>query len=402
MGKCSGVQLDWVGSLGDHHGGTGIHLVASRPAHVTLLAVLAWSAISCSTPPSSSQPTASTSSSIRSVNICLTDIPGEWSQALSNNAVVLSSILFSPDAIAPADNVAFGYFQSESQQGVAQLDLHTGQIRVLSVMSPRASGVVSMSYSNPWLAWVQGESQTDLGAWTVKLLNTRTGKEFPLAASQLAGGNNTGQLSFPVVGPGYLAWSQPASAASTELRVYRFDTGKSVTIDSGRLSSPVIAGNKLVWGKSDGSGTQATFRMADLSTLQPIQTPPALAKSREMQYLAGSPDYLVWTEGTARLSVYQFRTGQISNYSFVADALNHPFQFPVVVSHYLIWFTGGANTVVDLQTGNGFDLELPSGIAGADHEIVVARIQGTKTGAKSTTASSIRLDEISSLGSCKH
>ena len=335
------------------------------------------------------------------MTICLTDIPGEWAQVLSNNAVVLPSTVFSPQAINITDNVAFGYFQSPSQQGVAQLDLHTGQLRVLSVMAPKASGVAWMSYSDPWLAWAQGESQTDIGAWTVKALNTRTGQELPLASSQLSGGSNTGQLSFPVVGAGYLAWSQPASAASTELRVYRFDTGKSVTIDSGRLSSPVIAGNKLVWGKSEGISTQASFRMADPNSLQPIQRPPALAKSREMQYLAGSPDYLVWTEGTASLLAYQFRTGQMSDYSFATDALNHPFQFPVVASHYLIWFTGATNTVVDLETGNGFDVDLPSAVAGAEREIVIARTQGTKTGPKSTTVSTIKLDEIGGLRTCK-
>ena len=120
-----------------------------------------------------------------------------------------------------------------------------------------------------------------------------------------------------------------------------------------------------------------------------------------MQYLAGSPDYLVWTEGTASLFAYQFRTGQISGYSFATDALNHPFQFPTVVSHYLVWFTGGANTVVDLETGNGFDIDLPSSIAGADREIVIARTQGTKTGPKSTTVSTIKLDEMGGLRTCK-
>jgi hypothetical protein len=334
------------------------------------------------------------------MNVCLTDIPGDWSQALTNSAVVVPSSLFSPEVINPTDNIAFGYFNSASQQGVAQLDLNSGTMRVLSVMPPQASGVLSMSYADPWLVWAQGESQTNGGAWTLKAMNTRTGQQLPLPL-QTAAGTGPSQLSFPVVAPQFLAWSQRVSTTSAELRALRFDAKDPVTIDSGGLSSPVVAGNKLVWTKSDGSGTEASIRMADVASLQPIQVPPALAKSRKIQNLAGSLDYLVWTEGRGSLFAYQFRPGRTSSYSFTSDALNHPFQFLQVAGHYLVWFTGSVNTVLDLETGNGFDVDLPSSIAGSDQEIVIAKIQGTKTGPKSTTVSTIGLDRVSTLRTCK-
>jgi hypothetical protein len=80
----------------------------------------------------------------------------------------------------------------------------------------------------------------------------------------------------------------------------------------------------------------------------------------------------------------------------------HTFQFPILAGHFLVWFTGTQNTVLDLQTGKGFDVKLPSSIVGNDDEILLARVSGGgKTGgALSTSNSSIQLSSELAINSC--
>ncbi|TMD12844.1 MAG: hypothetical protein E6J00_10345 [Chloroflexi bacterium] len=336
------------------------------------------------------------------IGICLRAMPSDWSAALARNTVQLATTSFSPEAVDPAHDFAFGYFESPSQHGVASLDLHSGRVRHLSVMTD-AEWVAWMSFSDPWLAWEQGESRYVMGNWSIQLLNTRTGSQRQLATSRLPDGTFlTGQLSFPVVGNGYVAWSQPTSHSSADLRLYRFDSGESLAVDSGKVSSPVIAARQLVWGKLGEHDSQPSLRMADAMTAKPATVPAALARPMPIGYLSGSPGYLVWTTGT-ELMVEQPDSGALSRYHFTRDAIKHPFQFPMLAGHFLVWYTGTSNTILDLQTGNAFDVPLPSSVAASGDEIVVTRpVPGAKGAVTNTTVSWIRTSPATRLASCSH
>lgn len=387
-----------------------IHLVIRTRGRLVIgLAALSWSVVSCSTTaatPTRTSPTTTPTPvpTTKSVQICVGALPPDWSTALSQNSVSLPSSRFIPGAVNGAADLVFGYFRSASQQGVASLNLRNGQLKVLSVMSAQASGVGWMSFSEPWLTWEQGESQYSLGSWSIQALNTQTGRHLQLATSQLPDGSYlTGQLAFPVVGHGYVAWPQPTSNTSVDLRAYWFATGQTVTIDSGRLSSPVLASSNLVWAKYAAGATQPSFQMADADTLKILPVPSRLEGPRPVVYLAGSADYLVWTENTSSLVAEELSNGALTQYSFGRDSLKHPFQFPALVGRFLVWFTGQENTVLDLRTGNAFDIDLPSGATGGDGYIVVARSgTGTKGSASSTTVSAIHLTPSTGVSACLH
>lgn len=368
-----------------------------------LFIALSWSTVSCSTTTSSSAQGQAGSSvaAARTVDVCTSGMPSQLSAAMEKNSLQLPSILFSPWAVDSTNDVAYGDFQSWSRHGVASVDLHTGRLRELTVMSPQAAGVGWMSFSDPWLAWEQTESQYVLGDWTIQLLNVRTGQQRQLATSHLADGSVlTGQLSFPVVTNGYVAWSQPVSHSSVDLRLYRPDVGQSKAIDSGKLSSPVVADRQLVWGKVSAHDTQPSLRMADAVTLEQVAVPGAMARPMPIGYLAGSSDYLLWSSGP-NLMAERVSTGAVTTYRFTRDALKHPFQFLMLAGHFVVWFTGYANTILDLETGRAADVALPSASAAGGDLVVVARpAPGPKGAVTSTTLAWLRVTAQSHLGSC--
>ena len=374
-------------------------------ASAVLVAVaVSWSTVSCSTTTSSTpadRQVRPAASAARTTEVCLGNLPAEWSAALAKSTFQLPSVLFSPWTVDSAHDVVYGNFQSSSQQGVAAVDLHTGRLRVLSVMSAQAAGVGWMSFSDPWLVWEQTESQYTLGNWTIQLLDTRTGKQRQLGVSRLPDGSFlTGQLSFPVVGKGYVAWSQPTSRSSVDLRLYRLETGESLALDSGKLSSPVIAAGRLVWGKFGAHDSQPSLRMADAVTLKSLAVPDLLKQPMPIGYLAGSSDYLLWTSGQT-LIAEQLSNGALTRYQFARDALKHPFQFIMVAGHFVVWFTGYGNTILDMRTGQAVDVALPSASAAGGDEIVVTRPgPGPKGAVTSTSLSWLRIGPSTRLGSC--
>jgi hypothetical protein len=370
-----------------------------------MLVVLSWGTSSCSTTTSLQQSPsahASLGMSPKMVDVCLSAMPSDLSAAEARNTFQIP-MEFGPQAIDPVHDVAFGQFGSASEQGIAAIDLHTGKASIVATMSPQAAGAEWMSFSDPWLVWAQVESPSAFGDWTIQLLNTKTGKQRQLGSSRLPDGTVlTGQLAFPVVGKGYVAWSQPTSQSSADLRVYRVDTEELLTIDSGKLSSPVIAGTQLVWGKFDKNGPQPSLRMADVVTLRPVTVPRELAQPMPIGYLAGSPEYLVWTSGQSLLAE-ELSSGLVSEYAFTRDAVKHVFQFPMLGGHFLVWFTGVTNTVLDLRTGTAFDISLPSSVAVSADEIVVGRTGGSKgQQTKNTSVSWFRIPAPGRLDRCSN
>lgn len=337
--------------------------------------------------------------------MCFAAAPPEWTAAMSKTVATLPAVNFGAVAVDDVHDVAYGFFQSTDQRGVAAVDMRTGNLSVVSTMTAQEAGVAWMSYADPWLVWAQGEAVDNLGNWSIQAWNRQTGERLQLATSQLPDGTDLrGELVYPVVGDGYAAWNQPTSASSADLRIYRFSSHQSTTLDSGRLSSPVLASRSLVWAKFTGSAAQPSFRFADAETLRVTATPAELTGTRPIQYLAGSSRYLVWTEGTSgqatdpgTLWAYDLSARHLTRY--VTDS--HYLQFPMLAGPILAWFAATVSAILDLRTGDGFDVPLPGSIGAEGDAIVVSRMApGTKGAVTSTTVSLLRPSVLPSVQSC--
>ncbi len=377
---------------------------------LVLLALLPWSTQAWSTaahraakPPTSPSlglpPSPSPSPTVARLSFCTGPIPTEWSAGLARRTINLPGVNFGVNTLSQDGALAFGYFQSGQGQGVAEVDLGTGRMSVVATMPGSASGISWMSFSDPWLVWAQGDSQYNLGQWSIHLWNRQTRQVIQLATSQLSDGSYlTGQLVFPIVGHGYVAWSQPASRQSLDLRLYMVGSGKSLTLDSGRLSSPVFAGRNLVWAKFLNGTSQPSFRMVDADTLKPVTVPKVIASPQPIVYLAGSANYLLWTQDNSDMEVLRLGTDNVTIYS--GTDVKHPFQFPVLADHFVVWFAADTNTVMDLDTGKAFDVPLPGSVYANDKELVVAKISPPKAAGFATTLSVLPLTNEMSISSC--
>lgn len=377
---------------------------------VALIAALAGAcapqktaAIASPTPSPISSPSPSAPSTIQ---LCFAVPPADWVAAMSKKVATLKGINFVPSVVDDMKAVAYGGFMLKREQGIGALSLTTGKMSVVSLMSGSQAGFGWMGYADGWLVWSQAESHDTLGIWSIQAWNAKTHERRQLATSRLADGTYlTGQLAFPIVGHGYVAWNQPVTNTSADLRVYRFATKTMTTLDSGYVSSPVFAGTYLVWGKGQASSDPAAeFRFADATTLAPVVAPPALSRSYPLTYLAGSPDYLLWiaveqTSGPDNtvMSVDDLATGQVTEYS----AKDHYLQFPTLAGPYFVWFGADKNSVVDLRTGSGFDIPLPGGVSAGGDTIVVATIANfNKSAPSSTTISVVHPSRLSRLAPC--
>lgn len=384
-----------------------------RSIRLLMLALLALATTAGATSQGGAAPTQGAWPAPRTIQVCLGPIPAEWSARLAQATVVLPEVDWYPEALDLHGN-AFGAYIKGQENGIGEVNLSTGSLSVIEVL-PSTSGTQWMSYSQPWLVWVQGDDPYNFGTWSIHAWNSSTHEKLDLGTSQLADGTYLqAQLTFPVVGHGYVAWSTPTTETSADLRVYQFGTHREITLDSGRLSSPVIAGTNLVWAKFATDPSQASFRMVDAQSFRPVAVPTALSEPQPIVFLAGSQDYLAWTSWiygtsnglptvTSTLTVDRLSDGSVSKYLLPAnDSSQHGFQFPILAGHFMVWNSGSTNTVLDLQTGAGFDVALPSGADGNFKEIVLARISGGgKSGSTaSTTVGTVRLAPDISITSC--
>jgi hypothetical protein len=375
-----------------------------------LAALTVWSA-SCSTPPprpaTVNPGTASHASAPAPagpyLKACFGTVPADWTRALRSRSVTSpAGIAFGPGAVAAG--AAFGQFSSATASGIGRLDLTTGKLTRISLYGPGAGGMGAIAVDAPWLVWEQLDSQTDLADWSIHVWNlvTRTGSV--LARSPLAGGHHiAGQQPLPVVANATAAWAQPVPGSSgpgkAQIRVADLRTGRTRTLDTGRVSSPVYAGPYLVWATIDGSG-RYQFRAVDAATLRPVQVPAILREPGTIGYLAGSPDYLAWsTQDLTSLTVWQVGSGR-SVRLVPADARHH-FQFLQLAGHFLLWYNGTSSSVMDLRTGAGFDLR--GEVAGSPGAVVIARsvaAQAAKGGSAGSRVSTLKLTEATGIGGC--
>ena len=354
-----------------------------------IVLLLSWGAVGCSTTiPGASSPTPTRGVIAKRADICLGTIPNEWAAALSKTTILIPNVeWFAMEAVDDPGGVAYGSYHAGNNYGIASVDLSSGGFRVISTAPPAAwGGVLWMSVSSPWLAWAESKGH---GAWALKGWNIQTGESLTIATSELL----AGQYTFPVVGPDYVAWSQATSDSSADIRIYRFTSRETTVLDSGRLSPPVIAGRYLVWGKYRGGDTQPSFTTVDAGTLRSEPLPNALNGPQDIVYLAGSSEYLVWSENATTLAAADFKTATVTTYRIQQDG-RHNLQFPMLATRILVWWTGVVETVLDVRTGNGFDL-IDGTAAGAGDTLVISGARG-----KVPTLSAIHLSQSAGISSC--
>lgn len=174
------------------------------------------------------------------------------------------------------------------------------------------------------MVWEQLDSQEQLTQWSVHVWNRDAGRARQLATTVGPDGKiAAGQQALPVVWDARgrharAAWAQPVPGTgpvTSELRVEDLGAGENTdqvrVLATGRLSSPVLAGGMLVWASLDSAGAYA-FHAVDTKTLAPLPLPPQLANPGTIGYLAGSGDYLAWSDKDAvGLTVWHLGTQDV-------------------------------------------------------------------------------------------
>ncbi len=329
--------------------------------------------------------------------LCFTAPPPDWAMAMANVAVTLDGTNFAAGAIDEQDGVVYGGAWTGSRSIIASVTLATGKMTAVAPMS--ASGFGWMTYADGWLVWVE-PGVVDLQLWNASTHEIRQ----VAAGPQLEGTSDlTGSHNDAVIGHGYMAWSQVVSSTSAELRVYELATGRVTILDSGDVGSPVFAGADLVWTKRDAGAAHPRFVFADATTLQRVAAPAELSVPREIGFVAGSPERLVWT-GTPGYSspdngtwfADDLAAGTIRTYT----ASGHYFQFPQLAGPYLVWFGADKNSIVDLRSGAGVDLPVPGGVEAVGDTIVVDKPSSLKASVGRTDVSVLHPSQLSPLGPC--
>lgn len=306
---------------------------------------------------------------------------------MSNVVASLDRVNFGVGAVDEQDGLAFGGTFG-SGNTIASVDLSTGKMEVIGPMAWNGFGW--MTYADGWLVWpLLGSGGSSIQVWSARTHKLR----------QIA----TTVPGTAAVGHGYVVWTQPTNDRSSDLRVYRLATGTITTLDSGILTPPVFAGNFLVWAKQAPGNSNPSFVFADAETLRPAAVPPELRAPRQIGNLAGSADSVVWT-GTPETSslesgtwfVDDLASGSIKTYG----ARNHYFQFPQLAGRYLVWFGADKNSIVDLRSGNGFDISLPGAVVAAGDTIVVVRLSTLKGNLGRSDLSVLHPSQLSPLGPC--
>ena len=226
-----------------------------------------------------------------------------------------------------------------------------------------SAGASWLSVEMQWVVWTQGDSPYNGSDFSVHAWSQTTGATSLLFTSRLGtGGFTYGFMPFPVVHHGYVYWAQPlprtTQAPQAELRRVDLATGRSSILDTGSISSPVLAGTSLSWGRSEAGG-QYSFRAVDVDTLQSVTLPAQMTSDYQstIGYLAASSEYLAWSGsgvGNQDLHAWKVDSSQLSRSTFDQQ---HVVQFMQAAGRVLLWYTGSASVVFDMQTGRGFDIK---------------------------------------------
>jgi hypothetical protein len=285
-------------------------------------------------------------------------MPANFARALhAHSFTTPHGVRFGPGGVT--GETVIGQFNSAVQSGIGMLNLATRRLTMISRYPPQIGGMGAMTVDPPWVVWEQLDSQTNLNDWSIHVWNQTTGAAAVLATSRLPNGKfAVGQEPLPVAQNGDVAWAQPVPGTGrynvAQVRVANLSTGRVSVLTTGRVSSPVYAGPYLVWGDIDSAG-HYLLRIANAATLKPITTPGPLRNPGTLVYLAGSASYLAWGSGDLNtLTVWQI--GASRTFRFSQSDSGHPFEFLQIAGHFLLWYTGNGSSVLDLRTGDAFDI----------------------------------------------
>lgn len=227
-----------------------------KRAGAALVAAIAVWCTSCTAPPHGPATVnpGNSSGTAALVPVCFGAMPADWTRALRARSVTTpAGTYFGPGGIA--GSAVLGQFNSAAESGIGRVDMITGRLTAISRLPGPVGGMSAMAVDPPWVVWTEVDSQntveTNLNDWTVHVWNLEQGAGRLLATSRLSDGKYvTGQEPVPVVRNGVAAWAQPVPSPDrynrAQVRAVDLATGKMITLDMGRVSSPVYAGSYLV------------------------------------------------------------------------------------------------------------------------------------------------------------
>jgi hypothetical protein len=299
-------------------------------------------------------------------------MPAAWTAlAHAHTAPTAPTLGFSVNTVA--GSTAFGQYTNGSATDIGAVDLTTGRLTRISTLPAGAGGVGWMSAELPWLVWEQLDDSAEMKRWSVRAWNQSTNQTVTLATSSLPDGSLViGPQPIPSVHHGRAVWAQPIPSADpsqlkAEVMVVDLAAGHSTVLASGRVASPTFAGSYLAWAEYDG--TRYSIKVVDADTLQPTTLPAQAGTPASISHLAGSPDYLAWSSvDFTELTVWHVGTAE--QIHVVSHDGRHFFQFMQFASHFLVWFAASASSVMDLNTGNAFDVQ--GSVSGTSDSIVLA------------------------------
>jgi hypothetical protein len=344
-------------------------------AALAVLAVWSSACAGLSRPATANQQTSAqtraTSAKATPVPVCFGAMPADWAHALRARSITTArGLRFVPGAVA--GGVAYGQFNSAAHSGIGRLDLSTGKLTTISRFGPAVGGMGAMAIDPPWLVWEQTDSQTDLGDWSIRVRNLASGTGSVLATPpRLSDGRDgLGYIPSPTLRNGFAAWSEPTlglGGYQAQVRVAKLATGRVSTLDAGQVSTPVYAGPYLIWGKTDSAGRDI-FRVVDAASFRPVVTPGPLRNPGHLVSLTGSPGYLAWSSGDANtLAIWPVAAPRLLE--FTQSYSGHRFQYLQLAGRFVLWYTGNGSSVLDLRTGNAFDVQGP--VAGSEDAIAI-------------------------------
>jgi len=383
---------------------------------LTLLIAAAWS-FSCSTPPSPATravdtPAAITSANppasatpVRSLEMCIGTPPAAWTAGFQGQSVVLpGGTRFGLGAPTLAGQVAFGQFDTGTEDGIGSLDLATGRMTRVVTWSSQVSGMGWMAVELPWVVWEQGNSQANLSDWSVLAWNKDTGARSTIATSRLPDSTFLfGQPPYPSLRNGVVTWAQPlprrGDVNESEIHARSLGTGRDAVLASGRVGAPVFAGRYLIWAHREAD-SRYSFQAVDAESLAPIDLPDRLRDPGPIVYVAGSAQFLAWSgEGSQTVTVWTVDSRAFVEYR--SPDLNHSFQFMQLAGHYLLFYGGVASSILDLTTGAAFDVA--GSLAGSDEKIAKEEPSvpiGQKGQLVASRISAVSLNRVGTIATC--
>jgi hypothetical protein len=352
-----------------------------------------WSA-SCSAPPHRVATAAKTHPvEAHPAKACFAATPQDWGVALRRARSVTSPPGIRLDVGAVAGQVAYGQYISASATGIGSLDLRSGRLTRISTYGRTVSGMGAMAADGRWLVWEELDSMSNPSDWSVRAYNTVTKEHRVLATSRLSGGGYArGQQPLPVIWRGRVAWAQPtldsAGRPAVQLRIVDLASGEVRVLDRGSISSPVVAGPYLIWGKVTGKVAghdEYEFRSVDARTLRPVALPRPLAHPASIGYLAGSEGYFAWSSlDETAVTIWRIGSGQTR--TLTSHDGRHFFQFMQIAGHFMIWFSTATFSVLDLVTDRAFDIG--GTVTASPRSIVVSQLASRHLIGKTTLGTS--------------